>query len=204
MILKSRAFSLALLLAIAVMAPGILKAQDAQPMSETSLGASGGTTKTGGTSLDGFANGDLTGVPATGTAGPEAATFDGTYLWVATQFNDSVTRIRGSDGLIAGTFAVGKRPVALLAAAGSVWVANLLSDNVMKLNPSTGAVSATYVVGDGPGGLAFDGTNLWIANREGNSVTKLSPTGANLGTFAVGKRPMGVAVVGGAVFVVNN
>lgn len=78
-------------------------------------------------------------------------------------------------------------------------MANLVSDNVMKLNPSTGAVTATYTAGDGPGGLAFDGTNVWVANREGNSVTKLSTAGANLGTFAVGNRPMGVAVVGGAV-----
>ena len=50
------------------------------------------------------------------TAGPEAAAFDGTYVWVATQFNNTITRIRASDGAIAGTFAVGKRPVALLYA----------------------------------------------------------------------------------------
>ena len=111
MILKSRAFSLALLLAIAVMAPGILKGQDAQPMSETALGSAGGAgSKTGGGAS--LAGGDLTAPAPTGTAGPESATFDGTYIWVATQFNDSVTRIRVSDGLTAGTFAVGKRPVA--------------------------------------------------------------------------------------------
>jgi hypothetical protein len=54
------------------------------------------------------------------TRGPEAAAFDGTYVWVATQFNDSVTRIRVSDGAVAGTFTVGKRPVALLYAGGSL------------------------------------------------------------------------------------
>src|SRR6185295_12132164 len=99
MILKSRAFSLALLLAIAVMAPGVLKAQDAQPMNETPLGGAGGGSKTGGGAVTGIAPGDVGGEPATGTAGPESAAFDGTYIWVASQFTDSVTRIRVSDGL---------------------------------------------------------------------------------------------------------
>ena len=147
MILKSRVFTLALLLAIGAMTPGVLKAQDAQPMNEVQLG-SGSTatgTKTGGTAAtsDGsVAAIDSTGeVAATGpapTTGPEAVTFDGTYVWIATQFSDSVTRVRASDGAISGSFTVGKRPVALLYAAGYVWVANLLSDNVVRLSPSTG------------------------------------------------------------------
>src|SRR5262245_11546938 len=110
MILKSRAFSLALLLAMAVLAPGVLKAQT-QPMMETTLGGAGAGAKTGGTGVEGGAPGDP--APAS-TNGPEAATFDGANIWVATQFNDSVTRIRVSDGLVTGTFAVGKRPVALV------------------------------------------------------------------------------------------
>src|SRR6185369_16913492 len=111
------------------------------------------------TGIDGT-GGDLS-APATST-GPEAVTFDGTYVWIASQFSDSVTRVRVSDGTLAGTFTVGKRPVALLYAAGSVWVANLVSDTITKLNPATGAVAATYAAGDGPGGLTFDGTSLWI------------------------------------------
>ena len=116
MILKSRAFSLALLLAIAVMAPGILKAQTAQPMSETPLG-SGGGSKAGGGSVEGIAPGDPV---ATATTGPEAAAFDGTYVWVATQFNDSVTRIRVSDGLVASFVAHKSAPQKRCAPAGYV------------------------------------------------------------------------------------
>ena len=88
-------------------------------MSEIPLGSGGG----GGAHrfcwwhlLDGDMGGG--GVRAS-TAGPEAVAFDGTYVWVATQFNNSITRIRVSDGVVAGTFVVGKRPVALLYAAGS-------------------------------------------------------------------------------------
>jgi hypothetical protein len=151
MISKARVFSLAVLLAIAVVTPGVLKAQTAQPMSETSLGGGTTGTKTGGTATTDGTIIDGTVAPAPSPdalAGPEAATFDGTYIWVATQFTNSVTRVRVSDGAVAGTFTVGKRPVAVIYAAGYVWVANLFSDNVMKISPSTGAVAATYTVGD--------------------------------------------------------
>src|SRR5678810_823858 len=101
MIFKSRVFNLAILLALAAMMPGVLKAQTAQPMSETSLsGGSTGGTKTGGTTQvadGGFTDVNAAPVPAPDVlAGPEAATFDGTYIWIATQFTDSVTRVRAS------------------------------------------------------------------------------------------------------------
>ena len=110
---------LVLLLAIAAAMPSVIKAQT--QMNEIPLGSGGGgggaQSFTGGTMLDGDLGGG--GVTAASTAGPEAVAFDGTYVWVATQFNNSITRIRVSDGAIAGTFVVGKRPVALLYAAGS-------------------------------------------------------------------------------------
>ena len=112
-LLNGRVFKLVLLLAIAATMPNVIKAQT--QMSEIRLGSGGGTQSFAGgsTLLDG-------GSLSTSTAGPEAVAFDGTYVWVATQFNNSVTRIRVSDGVISGTFTVGKRPVALLYAAGSI------------------------------------------------------------------------------------
>src|SRR5688500_12494178 len=97
-LLSWRVFSLALLLAVALGMPTATNAQTAQPMNEISLGSgtsSGGGTATGsfteGASLDGseFSSG---GTIAASTAGPEAVAFDGTYVWVATQFNNSITR----------------------------------------------------------------------------------------------------------------
>src|SRR5688572_18865392 len=153
---NGRVFSVALLLAIAIAMPGVIKAQTQMTEIPLGGGSSGGSKSFGAesTMLDGGEGGA---VSTASSLGPEAVTFDGTYVWVATQFNDSITRIRVSDGTLAGTFVVGKRPVALLYAAGSVWVANLLSNNVTKVTPSTGAVAATLKVADGPGGLAFDG-----------------------------------------------
>src|SRR5262245_9638280 len=150
-LLKRRVFSVALLLAVSAMMLSGVKAQN-QPMNEIPLGGGGAGAKgtAGGALLDG---GDLGAPPAaTATTGPEATAFDGTYVWIATQFNDSVTRVKATDGLVSGTFTVGKRPVALLYAASAIWVANLLSDNVTKLDPATGAILGTYAAGDGPGG----------------------------------------------------
>jgi hypothetical protein len=124
-LLSWRVFSLALLIAVALGMPTVTNAQDAQPMNEISLGsaaASGGGggslasgSLAGNTSLEGGDFGTPEGeIAAVGTAGPEAVAFDGTYVWVAMQFNNTITRVRVSDGAVAGTFVVGKRPVALL------------------------------------------------------------------------------------------
>jgi DNA-binding beta-propeller fold protein YncE len=145
-LVRWKVFSVAVFLAISTMTLSVAKAQDAQPMSEITLGS--GTVASGGANDMSTMNGDSVAVigsdggtiSSAGTAGPEAVAFDGTYIWVAMQFSNSVTRVRVKDGVVSGTFAVGKRPVALLYAASSIWVANLLSNNVTKLDPATGAV----------------------------------------------------------------
>ena len=102
------------------------------------------------------------------TSVPEAAAFDGTYVWMATQFNNTVTRVRASDGRDQRErIIVGKATGGVDLCRWICLVANLLSNNVMKITPSTGAIAGTYAVGDGPGGLAFDGANIWVANRNG-------------------------------------
>ena len=69
-----------------------------------------------------------------GGGGPEAIASDGTYIWVADQFGNSVTRLDGLTGLRLGTFAVGNRPVALLAVKSTLWVANLESDTLTQFS----------------------------------------------------------------------
>ncbi|HEU4477576.1 MAG TPA: hypothetical protein VFR80_03600, partial [Pyrinomonadaceae bacterium] len=101
-LLRWRFFNVALLLTMAVAMPGVINAQT--PMNEIPVGTGG----TGAAQTFSF-GGSLDGEEAN-SAGPEAAAFDGTYLWVASQFRDSVTRIRASDNALAGTFTVCKGP----------------------------------------------------------------------------------------------
>src|SRR5206468_2045389 len=71
--------------------------------------------------------------------GAEALAFDGASLWVASQFKNTLTRVRASDGATLGTVSVGSRPVAVLADASGIWVANLGDNTVTKLSPRDGS-----------------------------------------------------------------
>jgi hypothetical protein len=105
--------------------------QQAQTMDEIPLGGSGASSLSSMSSAEAMLDGTGGGTASTAASAtdPEAVAFDGTYIWIATQFDDRLTRIRVSDRSVAGTFTVGKRPVALLYAGSYVWVANLLSNN---------------------------------------------------------------------------
>lgn len=45
---------------------------------------------------------------------------------------------------------------------------------------------------------------MWVTNAGSNKATKLSPSGANLGTFAVGNAPLGIAFDGAHMWVANH
>src|SRR5256886_5026146 len=55
----------------------------------------------------------------------EALAFDGASLWVASQFKNTLTRVRASDGATLGTVSIGSPPVALLADPSCILVADL-------------------------------------------------------------------------------
>src|SRR5688500_14332789 len=98
-LLKARVLKLVLLLVTAATMSSAVMAQTQMNEIPLSSGGGGGAQGFGGGTL---MEGDLGGGSATaGTAGPEAVAFDGTYVWVATQFNNSITRIRVSDGVVA-------------------------------------------------------------------------------------------------------
>src|SRR6266540_3331135 len=109
--------------------------------------------------------------------GPEGVAFDGTSIWVANQFSNSVTKLRASDGAVLGTFAVGKRPIGVAFDGASIWVTNQFSNSVTKLRASDGAVLETFAVGRGPFGVAMAptsaGIHVWVANFGSDTVSKL-------------------------------
>ena len=104
--------------------------------------------------------------------GPVAVASDGSNIWVANEFDDSLTKLRASDGMELGTFPVGDGPRALAFDGRSVWVANANDDTVTRLSLE-GNVMATVAVGDGPIGLAYDGRDIWVSNNVGRTVSVL-------------------------------
>lgn len=126
--------------------------------------------------------------------GPEAVAFDGTHLWVASQFNDTVTKMT-ADGAVLGVYPVGQQPLGVATDGSSVWVANHDSNTVSRLDAADGRLLATFNVGQGPGGLAYADGHLWVANRSSNTVMQLhADDGVIDWTTKVGKRPMSIAI----------
>jgi DNA-binding beta-propeller fold protein YncE len=69
---------------------------------------------------------------------------------------------------------------------------------------ATCVASLTFATGKGPWGLAFDGNkDVWITNQTDDTVTELSPSGTTIGTYPVGKLPLGIAYDGTNMWVVN-
>jgi len=135
---------------------------------------------------------------------PCATTFDGSSIWISNKADNTVTKLRASDGTILGTFQVGDGPCRMAFDGANMWVANSFGNNLSKLRASDGQLLATIPVGREPVGLAFDGENMWVTNTQDSTVSKLRVSdGANLGTVSV-PVPRGLAFDGTNLWVSNN
>src|SRR5437762_3655218 len=131
--------------------------------------------------------------------------FDGANIWVTNAGEDTVTKLRASDGANLGTFPVGGLfPEFITFDGANIWVSNNISNNVTKLRASDGVVLGTFPVGDSPEGIAYDGANIWVTNYSDDTVTKLRASdGVVLGVYPVGSGPMGVLFDGTSIWVAN-
>jgi DNA-binding beta-propeller fold protein YncE len=62
-----------------------------------------------------------------------ALAFDGASIWVTEFVDNTVTRLRSSDGLNLGTFPTGQAPVAAAFDGANIWVVNTIDNTVSKL-----------------------------------------------------------------------
>src|SRR5260221_501532 len=95
--------------------------------------------------------------------GPAFLASDGENIWV-TNYGDTVTKIRGSDGKKLGHFPVGPYPLGVAFDGVNIWVGNYGDNTVTKLRASDGRTLATVPVGTGPLSLAFDGHKMWVTS----------------------------------------
>src|SRR5512138_2027704 len=98
---------------------------------------------------------------------------DRANLWVAVRNADlrdlggKVIKLRSSDGVNLGTFAMNWWPTGLTFDGTNIWVAK---GYVVKLRASDGINLDTFAVY--ATALAFDGKNMWMAGPNSNIVTK--------------------------------
>ena len=118
------------------------------------------------------------GVTTVGTT-PRLVTCDGTDMWVANFGNDTVTRIRASDGRFLETWTAAIDAWEPIAAMGAVFVTGNTAPggNLYRIDPAASPGDVTTVatsLGSSPAGIAFDGGRFWTANV-GGTVSIVTP-----------------------------
>jgi YVTN family beta-propeller protein len=78
------------------------------------------------------------------------------------------------DGSVAATLAVGARPVAAVAAAGSLWVANLDDRTVTRIDVSSRRILQSIPVGGAPTALAAAPGAVWVSDTTGQ-ISRIDP-----------------------------
>ena len=137
---------------------------------------------------------------------PRGMVSDGVNLWVANLCDDTVSKLRASDGTLLGTFATGS-PVSLAFDGANIWVTNVSADTVTKLRASDGALIGIYSVGfTRPHGIVFDGTNIWVVGDGdiNKNVSELRGSdGTILASFDIGTAPARIAFDGSDVWITD-
>ena len=97
--------------------------------------------------------------------GPKELVFDGDHIWVSNYHDDTVTKLRASDGEIIGTYPVDENPDFLAFDGEHIWVTHRNDDTVTKLRASDGENIGTYPAGGTPEDLVFDGIHIWVSTQ---------------------------------------
>ena len=69
---------------------------------------------------------------------PGYVAFDGANVWVTNLGDNTVSKLRASDGANLGTFSTGKFPWVITFDGTSIWIANISDNTVSKVRPSDG------------------------------------------------------------------
>src|SRR5215475_12385763 len=125
--------------------------------------------------------------------GSSGVAFDGSSVWVTHWDDNSVTKLRASDGAVLGIFAVPGTPLAVAFDGANIWVTlwngpSGPAGSVVKLRASDGTLLGNLPVGFSPAAIVFDGLYMWVADG-GSSIQKLAFDGSVVGTFPVGRDP---------------
>ena len=125
-------------------------------------------------------NATVLGLTTVGPA-PQMVQSDGADLWVSNFNNNTVSRVRGSDGRLLETWTGATGAFGVLTAMGRVFVTNSTgSGAVFQIDPSQPSGAVTTVVsslGFSANGITFDGSRIWTANNPGSvSIVTPGPT----------------------------
>jgi YVTN family beta-propeller protein len=101
--------------------------------------------------------------------------FDGTSIWVTNRDQDSVTKLRVSDGTELAIVPVGNSPVGLAYDGANIWVTNIDSGTITVVRASDATVLRTISFKGlvFPFYPAFDGRRMWVTDAGKEAVLLL-------------------------------
>jgi YVTN family beta-propeller protein len=139
-----------------------------------------------------------------------AVTPDGSHVYVANDFSNTVSVIATATNTVTTTIPVGNAPIGVAATpdGSHVYVANDVSNTVSVIATASNTVTAIIPVGKAPLCVAVtpDGSHVYVANLASYTVSVIA-TASNtvIATVPVGSGPEGVAMTpdGSHVYVAN-
>ncbi|HKF42587.1 MAG TPA: S-layer homology domain-containing protein [Thermoanaerobaculia bacterium] len=133
-------------------------------------------------------------------SGPGLLDCDGTDVWVSNFNSASISRVRGSDGALLGTWLSAGSAVGVLSVMNKVFVTGYMNPGrLYRIDPTLPPGAVTTVastLGAGPNGIAFDGSRIWTANSLVGGSVSIIP----LSTFTVSTVTTGFSGLRGIVF----
>jgi len=132
---------------------------------------------------------------------------DGADLWVANFGNDTVSRLRASDGRLLETWTGATGALGVLIAMGKVFITgNAVTGMLYQIDPtqSPGAVTTlSSSLGSDPHGIAYDGLKIWTANS-GGSVSVINVNPISVSSVVTGfNTPVGMLYDGANIWVTD-
>ena len=134
--------------------------------------------------------------------GPAAVVAGAAEIWVANEFDNTVSEVNPRTGTVVDTIGVGSGPAGLAYGYGSVWAANVTDATVSRIDPGSGTVTATIPLGSAPAGIAAGAGGIWVASGQAGRLLLVDPRRDRVTrAFPVGVSPDDVTVGTGGVWV---
>jgi RHS repeat-associated protein len=126
---------------------------------------------------------------------------DGSLLYVANFFDDTVSIVNTSTNTVSTTVAVGDYPLDLLLTAddGTLYVLNRNDDSISVIDTSTQTVTDTITVGDQPIAMIMtsDESTIFVANNNDDTISAIDTASSAVSTTITssGRAPQELALL---------
>lgn len=137
---------------------------------------------------------------------PQLIESDGADLWIASNGDDAVSRVRASDGKLLETWTAATGAFGVLAAKGLIFITGDVNPGKLyqidPTQPAGNVTTLTSSLGPGPQQIAFDGARVWTANA-GASVSIVTLNPLSVSTVTGFGAPFGILFDGANIWVVD-